>query len=207
MMFVGSAAFWVLVAMSVVAAVTYFERLLHLRSTSIDFQDFLKGIINILDAGNSDEALAVCEDTLSPVANVVATAIGHRDGSARVLREAVDSQGRAETSKLKRRLASLAIISQIAPLIGLLGTVVGFAKTVTLANSEALVSRAELLGGVMDSLMVAAMGLAVSIVTVVMHGTLRVRIERMVVELEAAATQIVGYISSRKDVSAREGRQ
>lgn len=207
MMFVGTAAFWVLVAMSVVAVVTYFERLLHLRSMSIDFQDFLKGIINILDAGNSDEALAVCEETLSPVANVVATAIGHLDGSARVLREAVDSQGRAETSKLKRRLASLAIISEIAPLIGLLGTVIGFVRTVTLANSEVLVSRSELLGGIMDSLMVAAMGLAVSIVTVVMHGTLRVRIERMVVEMEAAATQIVGYISSRKDSSVREVHQ
>jgi biopolymer transport protein ExbB len=203
----ANAAFWVLLAMAAASVVVYFERFFELRRASIDYQDFLKGIINILDAGNASEALAICEDTPQPVANVVATAIRHREGSARILREAVDSQGRAETGKLSRRLASLAIMGQIAPLVGLLGTVAGFVKTVALANSEVLVSRADLLGNAMDSLMTAAVGLAVAIVTAVMHGSLTVRLDRAIVELEAAASQIVGYISSRPDAAERERRR
>jgi biopolymer transport protein ExbB/TolQ len=53
--------------------------------------------------------------------------------------------------------------------------------------------------GVMDSLVVAAAGLAVSIVTTVMYGSLRTRLERTTLELEAAASQIVGYVMSRKN--------
>jgi len=199
----GSPVFWILLVMSLVAVVTYIERLIDLRRAQIGYQDFLKGVINVLDAGNDNEALAICEDTAAPVANVVATAIRHREGSARALREAVDSQGRAEIGRLDRRLAVLAIIAQIAPLVGLMGTIIGFMKTVLAANGSEIVSRTELLGGAMESLVSAAVGLAVAVVTIVMYGSLRVRLERTIVELEAAASQIVGYFSTRREGVAK----
>jgi biopolymer transport protein ExbB len=199
MIFAGGAIFWILVAMAVVALVTYIERFVDLRRAQIDYQDFLKGVINVLDAENIDEALAICDDTTVPVAQVVSTAIRNRAGSARVLREAVDAQGRAEVGRLDRRMAALAIIAQIAPTLGLLGSVIGFIHTVLAANSETIVSRADLLGGCMEALVAAAAGLAVSIIASVMYGSLRVRLDRMTVELEAAASNIVGYLSTRKD--------
>ena len=192
-----SAVSWVLLAMAAAALITYFERLFDLRRAQIDYQDFLKGVINILDAGNVNEALAVCEDTGAPVANVIATAIRNRDASDIVLHDAVNSQGKAEAGRLDRRMAALAIIAQISPLIGLLGTVIGFIRTVRLVNAQELVSRAELLDASMESLVAAALGLAVAIPVSVMYGSLRVRLERTVVELEAAASQIVGYLSER----------
>ena len=195
---VGSPVFWVLMVMALVALVTYFERWLDLRRAQIDYQDFLKGVINVLDAGNDAEALAICDDAGAPVANVVATAIRHRTGSARLLREAVDSQGRAEVGRLDRRLAALAIIGQVAPSLGLLGTVIGFIKTVMMVNSQAIVSRAELLNVSMEALVLAAVGLGVAVPATVMYGSLRVRLDRTVVELEAAASQITGYIATRE---------
>lgn len=195
----GGPVFWILLVLAIVAVVTYFERLLDLRRAQIDYQDFLKGVINVLDAGNDAEALSICEDVAAPVANVVATAIRHREGSARALRDAVDSQGRAEIGRLDRRLAALAIIGQISPLIGLLGTIIGFIRTLMLVNSQELVSRAELMTVSMEALVSAALGLAVAIPVVVMYGSLRVRLDRTVVELEAAASQIIGYISNKKE--------
>jgi len=194
MNFAGGPVLWILVVMAAVAVVTYIERLVDIRRAQIDYQDFLKGVINVLDAGNADEALAICEDTAAPVANVVATAIRNRGGSERALRDAVDSQGRAEICRLDRRLAALAIIAQTAPLIGLLGTVVGFVKTVLAANASEMVSRADLLGGAMSALQSTAFGLVVTITAMVMYGSLRVRLERTTVELEAAASQIVAYM-------------
>lgn len=199
MTFTGGPVFWILAAMGLVALVTYVERLLDLHRAQIDYQDFLKGVVNVLDAGNDEEALAICDDTPAPVAQVVATAIRNRAASARVLREAVDSQGRAEVGRLDRRLAALAIIAQIAPMLGLLGTVVGFIRTVIAANSVDLVSRADLFAGCMESMWSAALGLAVAIPVTVMYGSLRVRLDRTIVELEAAASQIVGYISTQKE--------
>ncbi len=202
----GGPVFWLLATLAVAAVVIFFERFFELRRVQIDWQDFVKGVINVLASGNADEALAICEDTAVPVANVVATAIRHRDASARVLREAVDSQGRAEIGRLDRRLAALAIIGQIAPLLGLLGTVVGFIKTVLLVNSQELVARADLLNSSMEALLAAALGLGVAIPVAVMYGMLRVRMERIVVEMEAAASQITGYISTR-EANTREAKK
>lgn len=196
--------FWILVVLTTVAVVTYVGRVIELRRAQIDWQDFLKGVCNVLESGGEDEALAICEDTLAPVAQVVATAVRHRNGTERILREAVDSKGRAEIGRLDRRLATLAIVAQIAPGVGLLGTVIGFIKTVLAANAQALVTRADLLNGTMEALVSAAFGLAVAIPATVMYGSLRVRLDRTVVELEAAASQIVGFLLSlREKESAR----
>lgn len=203
MIFSGGPVFWILLVLLVVSVVTYFERLLDLRRMQIDYQDFLKGVINVLDAGNVDEALAICEDASVPVSQIVATAIRHHDDSLTLLREAVDSQGRAEVGRLERRLAVLAIIGQVAPVLGLLGTVIGFIRTVMLVNAQELVSRADLLNGAMDALVVAAAGLFVAALVSVLYGSLRVRLDRGVVELEAAASQIVGYFTKSQEKGAR----
>ena len=203
----GSSVIWILAALAVAAVVTFFERFFDLRRAQVDYEDFLKGVVNLLDRGRADEALSICEDTLAPVSSVVATAIRHRSGSARVLREAVDSQGRAEVGRLDRRLAVLAVIAQVAPSLGLLGAVLGFVRTVRAANASELVSRAALLGGTMDALTAAAFGLAVAIAASAMYSFLRVRLDRIVVELEAAASQIVGYISTQKEREAMKGRE
>ncbi len=198
MTFIGGPVSILLVVLAVAAVVIFFERFFEMRRAQIDWQDFVKGVINILDRGNVDEALAICDDTGVPVSSVVATAIRHRDASAMVLRESVDAQGRAEVGRLDRRLAALAIIGQISPLLGLLGTIIGFVKTVMIVNGQALVARVDLMGSSMEALVSAALGLAVAIPVVVMYGSLTVRMDRISTELEAAASQIIAYIASRK---------
>ena len=202
----GGPVFWILLTLAVAAIVIFFERLIELRRAHIDWQDFVNGVINVLEGGGEDEALAICEDTAVPVANIVATAIRHRKGAARVLREAVDSAGRAETGRLDRRLAALSIIGQIAPGVGLLGVIYGFMKTVLLVNSSVLVSRADLMTSAMEALVSAAMGLLVAIPVAAMYGMLRTRMDRLVLEFEAAATSILGYIAN-KEAAAKEARK
>ena len=199
MRFAGGPVSIVLAVMAVAAVVIFFERFFELRRAQVDWQYFVDGVLNVLERGNVDEALANCEEEAVPVASVVAAAIRHRDASARVLKESVDSQGRAEIGRLNRRLAALAIIGQISPLLGLLGTVIGFIRTVMLVNSQPLVSRADLLGASMDALVSAALGLVVAIPVVVMYGSLCVRLDRISTDLEAAASHVVGYFAARKE--------
>lgn len=189
----------ILMVLALAAVITFFERYVDLRRAQIDGEDFLKGVVTVLDRGGREEALAICADTPSPVASVVATAIQHSRSPARTLRDVVDSQGRAEVGRLDRRLAVLAVIAQVAPLLGLLGTILGFVQTVRTAYAGDLVSRTALLGETADSLVAAAFGIAVAILASVAYGFLRVRLERIVVELEAAASQIVGYVSEQRE--------
>ena len=202
MSLLNSPAVWILIVLALFAVVTFFERFFDLRRAQIDYEDFLKGVVNILDRDGKDEALAICEETPSPVASVVATAIRNRRSSARLLREAVDSQGRAEVGRLDRRLAVLAIIAQVAPLLGLLGTIYEFVRTVRLSFASEIVTRTALFDGTISSLGAAAFGIAVAILAHVTYSFLRVRLERIIVDLEAAASQIIGYISAQKEKEA-----
>ena len=200
----GGPVFWILLVLGVAAIVIFIERLIELRRAHIDWKDFVNGVVNVLEGGGDDEAIAICEDTAVPVANIVATAIRHRHGAARVLRDAVDSAGRAETGRLDRRLAALAIIGQISPVIGLLGVIFGFIKTIMLVNAEVLVSRAQLMTSAMEALVSAALGLLVAIPVAVMCGILRTRMDRLVLELEAAASSILGYIANGEAALLRD---
>lgn len=136
--------YWILLALALVAVLVFLSRFFELRRAQIDWQDFTKGVFNVLDSGNENEALAICEDTPVPVAELMACAIHRHEAGAAILREAVDAQGRVIVSRLYRRLATLALIGRIAPLLGLLGTVLGFVRSLMLINSEVLVSRADL---------------------------------------------------------------
>ncbi|MCR5414085.1 MAG: MotA/TolQ/ExbB proton channel family protein [Kiritimatiellae bacterium] len=197
MTFAGGPIFWILAVLAAAALFIFIERLLELRSAQVDWSDFLKGVMNVLESGNEAEALAICEDTPVPVASIAAAAIRHRKGSALALREAVDACGRSEMGRLERRIALLAIIGETAPLLGLLGTIFGFIKTVMMVNQD-IVSRADLMGTAISALVLAAVGLAVAITAGVMYAALRLKLDRLVSDLEGAATEIVGYILSKE---------
>lgn len=194
--------FWVLALLGAVSVLVFFSRLLDLRRAQIDYHDFVRGVANVLEQNNPEEALAICDETIAPVARIVGAAVRHREDSARVLRETVDTAGRAEVARLERRLALLAIVAQAAPLLGLLGTVLGMTRVVLSLNTESLVTRADLLGGAVQALTAAAAGLVVAISVQVMYGMLHVRLDRLVVELEAAASEILAILSGHREIAS-----
>lgn len=198
MTFTQEPVFWLLIVLAISAVVVYFERLIELRRAQIDWQDFVNGATNILDQGNVEEALSICEDTPAPVANIVATAIRNRESSERSLKEAVDSQKRAESSRLARRLSVLATIGEIAPILGLLGTILGFIKTIMLVESQEVIARVDLINATLTALVSTALGLGVMIPVLVMAAQLRNRMNRIVNGIDAAAIQIVNYFGAKK---------
>lgn len=198
MMMQGGPVFWLILALGIAAVVVFFERLLHLRRAQIDYSDFLKGVCNVLENGNTDEAMMICEETPGPVAAVVLTAIRHRKGTHEAIREAVDNTGRAEISRLERRLASLSITCQIAPLLGLLGTLLGVVQVVQVVNEQApVVQSTNLTAGLMQALVATIASLLVVIPCHGMYALLMVRIERIVLDMEASASEIVAYLTKQ----------
>jgi biopolymer transport protein ExbB len=143
----------------------------------------------------------ICEDTPGPVAAVVLTAIRHRKADSKALREAVDNAGRAEISRMERRQATISIACQIAPLLGLLGTLIGVVKIIQAATANApLVQSVDLTNGLLQAFFSTIAGLLVTIPCHAMYAILMVRIERIVIDMEAAASEIVAYLT-RSDTS------
>ena len=198
----GGPVFWLLIALGAASVLLFFNRLIALRRAQIDYGDFMRGVGNVLDQNNPDEALALCDETPAPVARIVAEAVRQRSSSARVLREIVDATGRAEVGRFERRLALLAIIAQSAPLLGLLGTIVGMARVVLVVGGQDLVTRADLIGGAMQTLGAAAAGIVVAVSVQAMYGMLRVRLDHLTADLEAAASQILGILAAHREAVA-----
>src|SRR5271156_5571696 len=132
----GGLMIWVIVASSAVALTVFFDRLLQYHRDQIDSTQFLNGVRNVLKRENIVEALAICDATPGPVPRLVKIAILNRDKGREAVREALEDAGAWEVPRLEEKLNVLATIAQIAPLLGLLGTVLGFV-TVFRAVQEA----------------------------------------------------------------------
>src|SRR4051812_49255638 len=125
----GGPMMWVLAALGLLGLMLVIERTLYLHRGQIRAREFVEGLKNILAKRRLVEALTVCEETPGPVAAVVKTALLHADDSADVMRFHVQATAVIELPAIERRLGSIAAIAQVAPLVGLLGTLLGFITT------------------------------------------------------------------------------
>src|SRR5688572_33504252 len=122
----GGLVMWLLLATSAVAIAIFIERVLHYHRAHINSAEFIAGVRTVLKRDNIVEALAICDATPGPVARLVKTATLNRDRGREGVREALEEAGVMEVPRLEEKLNVLATLAQIAPLLGLLGTVMGF---------------------------------------------------------------------------------
>src|SRR5436190_8924550 len=122
----GGMMVWVLIAASAVAVLVFVERLLHYHRAQINSMEFLNGVRNVLKRDNIVEALSICDATPGPVARLVKVAVLNRERGREGVREALEEAGLMEVPRLEEKLNVLATLAQIEPLLGLLGTVLGF---------------------------------------------------------------------------------
>lgn len=181
---------------SAVAVVVFVERFLHCHRAQINSTEFLNGVRTVLKRNNVVEALSICDATPGPVARLVKTAILNRDHGRERVREALEEAGLAEVPRLEEKLNLLATIAQLAPLMGLLGTVLGFIDTFWSMQQAGLFAQVKDLSvGVWQALISAAAGLAVAIPAHAGYNYLVSRVNSIVLDMERAATEIVNIVT------------
>ncbi len=192
----GGPVMYLLLLISAVAVVVFIERFLHCHRAQINSTEFLNGVRTVLKRNNVVEALSICDATPGPVARLVKTAILNRDHGRERMREALEEAGLAEVPRLEEKLNLLATIAQLAPLLGLLGTVLGFIQTFYGMESKGLQAHvSDLSTGVWQALVCAAAGLAVAIPAHAGYNYLVSRVNSIVLDMERAATEIVNIIT------------
>ena len=192
----GGPVLWVILFASAVAVIVFIERFLHCHRAQINSTEFLNGVRNVLKRDNIVEALSICDATPGPVARLVKTAILNRDHGRERVREALEEAGLAEVPRLEEKLNLLATIAQLSPLLGLLGTVLGFIKTFMLMQKEGLHAHFSMLSdGIWKALICAAAGLAVAIPAHAAYNYLVSRVNSIVLDMERAATEIVNIVT------------
>ncbi|MDZ4849288.1 MAG: MotA/TolQ/ExbB proton channel family protein [Pirellulaceae bacterium] len=176
--------------------------ILAVRKDSFVPNDLLQGVEASLNDNNLAAAVELVRSDESFIGQVVSSGLGKLQiGKAQAM-EAMQATGEDETMKLEHKLGYLALIGNIAPMVGLLGTVHGMVKSfAVIASSEQTPKPAKLALGIQTALYTTLVGLVIAIPAIICYNLLRNRVQRMVVEAGNESESMI----EKFEVALRQG--
>jgi biopolymer transport protein ExbB len=191
---------WPLLICSVVTLGYGLERFLALRRSRVVPKEFVDRFVERLGSGKLDRerAAELCRTNDSPAARVFERIVQGWGQPAGAIREAVAPQAASEVLEMRRNVRVLNGTATLAPLLGLLGTVIGMIEAFDALGGRAAqgIGKSEALAhGISLALMATAFGLAIAVVSVVLYYYLANRIDVLVRELDREATRVVDLVA------------
>jgi len=194
---------------SFVMTVFFFERLLYLRSGRVIPRPFVTRLIEQLEQQqmDRDEAIDLCSKNPSPIATICASALKRYGRPAVEVEQMVLDAGERVSNQLRKHLRLFSAISNVSPLLGLLGTVLGMIEAFnSIAGSNAM-GRPELLaGGIGQALITTAAGLLVAIPAYLAYMYFLGKTDRLLMEMDSYAQKVVDVICSEGLAELDNGR-
>jgi biopolymer transport protein ExbB len=186
---------WVLAALAFLGVMLFIERALFLHRSQIPAKAFLNGIKNALAKRRLVEALTLCEEAPGPVPAVVKAALLQADASADEMRFHVQEAALVELPALERRLGAIAALAQVAPLVGLLGTILGLIATFrAFEEGGNYAMAAALSAGMWQALLTAAGSLMIAIPAHLGYHFLSGRVRAIARDMEWSGNEIMKYL-------------
>jgi biopolymer transport protein ExbB len=174
----------------------FIERIITLKKSELNTNSFVIHLRKAIKEGNIVEAVRVCENTPGSISNIVKSGLSKHDKGKERIENAMEVRGMLEIAKLEKNTKILSIIAHIAPLIGLLGTVLGFIQAFSEMRMSGLVDiSATQIGEALEyALVTTAAGLVVAIPSVVAYNYLVSRIEGFILEIQTSSSEIVDLL-------------
>ncbi len=191
---------WPLAICSIVTLGFTLERTIALRRGRVVPRDFVARFVERLGSGklDRDRAAELCKANDSPVARVFGHAVRYWGQPATEIRQALDHDAGAEILDLKRNCRALNGTATLAPLLGLLGTVVGMIEAFDSLSSPQVagMGKSEALAhGISLALVTTALGLGIAIVSVVAYSMLLHKVDVLAGELDDSAQMVIDLVS------------
>jgi len=187
---------FIIIGCSIISFTIFMERILHLKKSEIDTNQFIILLRKIIKDGNITQAVQMCESTGGTIANIIkAGLIKHNRGKEHI-ENAMEIAGLVEIARLEKNAKILSIIAHIAPLIGLLGTVLGFIQAFSEMRMSGLVDISTTkIGEAMEyALVTTAAGLVVAIPSVLAYNYIVSRVEGFILEIQTTSAEIVDLL-------------
>jgi len=201
----GGIVLWIIMGLSVVAVAIIIERLLYFRRIAVDEEKLYSRVRASIEKGHYDEALAICDQNLSPFSSLMRAGIEHRNKSEELQKEMLKDAAALEVPRLERGISALGTISNIAPLLGLLGTVTGTMKAFGVLGQFGAVSDPSVLAsGVSEALITTVGGIVVAVPCVIFYNFLVGRVNLIMVKLENQVNLLIAMINPDANPDARK---
>ncbi len=188
---------WTIILASVVSLAIIFERFYSLRQSLVAPAGLLEDVLNRSQAGDTR---ALYEQLVSgaPLARILAAGLKNQRASREVMKEAIEEAGRVVAHELERFLTTLGTIAAMAPLLGLLGTVVGMIELFG-ASSPTGTNPQQLAHGISVALYNTAFGLVVAIPSMIFYRHFRAKVDALLVTMEQQAIHLVDVVHGDRD--------
>jgi len=184
---------------SIVALAIIIERFYSLRRASIDTREFMDTMRQVLRQNRIQDAVEICDEVDAPIARIMRAGILKYNRTKEDIREAIEDAGHLEIPRLERYLSAMATCANIAPLLGLLGTVAGMIKAFAQIQAlEGQVSPSDLAEGIGNALVTTAAGLTVAIPTLVAYNYFVTRVENMILEMEISSSELIELLTRHR---------
>lgn len=188
----GGLIMWILCGLSVVAVTIILYLFLHLNSSKLIPRDFTEKLIEQLEGGHENTIRESCKNESNAIVRIIMAGLNKKKRGMIFAKEAMENQVKREIGELWQGISYLADIAAVAPLIGLLGTVLGMIQAFNvIAFQEAVVKPILLAGGVSKAMVTTAGGLVVAIPVMLFYAYFRGRVQGISHEIETYGTDII----------------
>lgn len=188
---------WPLIFASIIALAIIGERFWSLRVEIIAPSDLLPEIQNLLNQGTIKKDVIAKIKEHSLLGEIFASALVNSNTSAAHIKEAIEESGRSVSYKLEKYLSTLGTIAAVAPLLGLLGTVIGmvdlFSSFTNSGHDVAIFAR-----GISVALYNTAAGIVVAVPAMIFYRFFRSKVDDLIFDMEQQALKLIESIGVRK---------
>lgn len=189
---------WPLAVCLILGLIVIAWKFVDLSSKASKTRKILRDVDEVLNQGRIREALEITRDSNAPAAKILYAGLErHDEGTERVMK-AIENQGLIELSKLEKGLVVLATLTNVAPLLGFLGTVIGMIQAFQSIELAGEVEATLVAGGIKVALLTTAAGLVIAIPVSVGHNYFVARIDSLVIDMEESAQRMIDALHSMK---------
>lgn len=193
----GGWMMWFLGAAALVGLIVIVWKLFDLSVKGARTKKFLREVDELIAQRKINEALTLARDSNTPAGRILAAGLErHNEGTDRVMK-AIENVGLIEMASLESGLVWLATVSNVAPLLGFLGTVIGMIEAFQAIEAAGEVEATLVAGGIKVALITTAAGLAIAIPVNIAHNYFVTKIDRLVLDMEESAQKMVDTIHER----------
>ena len=177
---------WLIILLSVVALAVIIENFVSLKRDKLAPPELIDEIQALFDEGQFQEAMELCENEETFLTRICGAGIAKIGHPFEVIEKSIEEMGDEEAVKLHQKIGWLSLIANVAPMMGLLGTVAGMVSAFhTIATTQGNADPAELADGISMALLTTLFGLCVAIPTTAAFAYLRNNLIRSVIEVGA----------------------
>lgn len=194
----GGPVAYAIIGVGLLALLMVAQKINDVTRLAVDAQPAIRAFIGEVAAGSWAKADESAKGLNPPTRELFQTGLQYRDSPKEILEEHLEAVLLQQRLHFERRLPLLAVIATAAPLMGLLGTVVGMVRTFALITVFGTGNAGKLASGISEVLVATELGLVVAIPTLIAHGFLAQRIQKNLSLLERYALEFVTAVETSR---------